>query len=70
MRFLSLADVADVLNVSGSQAYALVRSGALPAIKVGGRGQWRIEAAELERYIAHQYEQTRTAISERGGAGR
>ena len=26
-RFLTLADVADVLNVSGSQAYALVRSG-------------------------------------------
>lgn len=32
-RFLTLADTADVLNISASQAYALVRSGELPAIK-------------------------------------
>lgn len=61
MRFLTLADVAETLNVSASQAYALVRSGELPAIKVGGRGQWRIEASELEAYIARQYERTRAA---------
>jgi len=42
-RFLTLADVGEVLNVSASQAYALVRSGELPAIKVGGNGHWRIE---------------------------
>ena len=70
MRFLCLADVADILNVSASQAYALVRSGALPAIKVGGRGQWRIEADELERYIARQYEATRIAIRETDATGR
>ena len=29
------------LNVSRPQAYALVRSGELPAIKLGGRGVWR-----------------------------
>src|SRR2546423_13416914 len=40
-RFLLLSDVAEVLNISAAQAYALVRSGELPAIKVGGRGQWR-----------------------------
>jgi excisionase family DNA binding protein len=38
-RFLQLADVAEILNISSAQAYALVRSGDLPAIKVGGRGQ-------------------------------
>lgn len=57
-RFLTLADVAEVLAVSGSQAYALVRSGDLRAIKVGGRGQWRVEAAELERFIARAYDDT------------
>ena len=57
-RFLTLADVAEILNVSASQAYALVRSGDLPAIKVGGRGQWRVEAAELEAYIARLYAET------------
>ena len=58
MRFLTLADVAETLNVTGAQAYALVRSGDLPAIKVGGRGQWRIEDLALEEYIARQYTQT------------
>jgi excisionase family DNA binding protein len=57
-RFLTLADVAEILNVSASQAYALVRSGDLPAIKVGGRGQWRIEEDRLEAYIAAGYAAT------------
>ena len=56
-RFLTLADVAEVLNVSAAQAYALVRSGELPAIKVGGRGQWRIESTVLEEYISRMYAQ-------------
>ena len=57
-RFLTLADVAETLNISASQTYALVRSGDLPAIKVGGRGQWRVEATELEAYIARMYSET------------
>jgi excisionase family DNA binding protein len=61
-RFLTLADVAETLNVSAAQAYALVRSGDLPAIKVGGRGQWRVEASELEAYIARLYSDTKTFI--------
>jgi excisionase family DNA binding protein len=61
-RFLTLADVAETLNVSASQAYALVRSGVLPAIKVGGRGQWRVEITVLEDYIQRMYEQTRSFI--------
>jgi excisionase family DNA binding protein len=48
-----------VLNVSASQAYALVRSGELPAIKVGGRGQWRVERSVLESYIEAKYEESR-----------
>lgn len=63
-RFLTLADVAEMLNVSASQAYALVRSGDLRAIKIGGRGQWRIEESELERFIAERYEQTERFIAE------
>ena len=64
-RFLLLADVADILNVSAIQARALVLSGELPAIKVGGRGQWRIEAAELEAYIERKYAETRAMIDRR-----
>jgi excisionase family DNA binding protein len=61
-RFLTLSDVADVLNISASQTYALVRSGALPAIKIGGRGQWRVEREQLEAYIHRMYEETRRFV--------
>jgi excisionase family DNA binding protein len=61
-RFLTLADVTEELNVSAAQAYALVRSGELPAIQVGGRGQWRVEVSELEAYIQRMYAQTRQRI--------
>ncbi|ARK06763.1 MULTISPECIES: helix-turn-helix domain-containing protein [Cellulosimicrobium] len=61
-RFLTLADVTDELNISAAQAYALVRSGELPAIQVGGRGQWRVEVSELEAYIQRMYAQTRQRI--------
>lgn len=61
-RFLQLADVAEILNISSAQAYALVRSGELNAIKIGGRGQWRVESAELERYIERMYAETKDFI--------
>ncbi len=57
-RFLLLSDVATELNVSDSQVYHMVRSGELPAIKVGGRGQWRVERAKLEEYIQLKYAET------------
>jgi excisionase family DNA binding protein len=62
-RFLQLADVAEVLNISSAQVYALVRSGDLPAIKIGGRGQWRVEVKELETYIARMYAETREFVT-------
>lgn len=43
-RFLALAGVAEILNVSQAQAYALVRSGDLPAIKIGGSSPERTKA--------------------------
>ena len=61
-RFLQLTDVAEILNISSAQAYALVRSGELPAIKVGGRGQWRVEGEQLEAYIQRAYAQTREFV--------
>jgi excisionase family DNA binding protein len=63
-RFLTLADVAEILNISGSQTYALVRNKELEAIKIGGRGQWRVEHAKLEEYIARMYDQTRRFVDE------
>jgi excisionase family DNA binding protein len=61
-RFLQLTDVAEILNISAAQTYALVRSGELPAIKVGGRGQWRVEASQLEAYIERAYDETKRFV--------
>lgn len=68
-RFLQLPDVCEVLNISSSQAYALVRSGELPAIRIGGRGQWRVEATELEAFIQRKYTETREFVTSNPYAG-
>ena len=62
-RFLQLAEVSEILNISSAQAYALVRSGELPAIKIGGRGQWRVEASALEDFIARKYAETQEFVT-------
>jgi excisionase family DNA binding protein len=62
-RFLTPADVADVLNISMSQTMALLRTGELEGIKIGGRGQWRVEREKLEGYIARMYDQTREFVA-------
>ncbi|MBK5249821.1 MAG: helix-turn-helix domain-containing protein [Actinomycetales bacterium] len=54
-RFLSLADVTEILKITMSQARVLVRSGELKAIQIGGKGIWRIENSELEAYIERMY---------------
>jgi excisionase family DNA binding protein len=61
-RFLRLSEVAEILNISAAQTYALVRSGDLVGMKVGGRGQWRVERAQLEAYIKRAHEQTRKFV--------
>src|SRR5690606_19584073 len=61
-RFLQLTDVAEVLNISAAQAYALVRSGELPAIKIGGRGQWRVQSAALGEYSERMHSATKEFI--------
>ncbi len=57
-RFLTLADVAETLNLTMSAARSLVTSGELPAIQVGGKKAWRVEASVLEQYIQDQYAAT------------
>jgi excisionase family DNA binding protein len=64
-RFLVLTDVAETLNVSVDQARTLVQTGELPAIQVGGRGIWRVEASELEAYIERKYAENRARIESR-----
>jgi len=57
-KLLTLADVADALNVSAAQAYALVRDGRLRAVKIGGRGQWRVASDDLSAYLDLEFVRT------------
>ena len=69
-RFLTLDDVAEILAVSWSQAYALVRRKELIAIQIGGRGQWRVEVDELERFIQRKYAEARAGtVADEPGDG-
>ncbi|MGL5827099.1 MAG: helix-turn-helix domain-containing protein [Nocardioides sp.] len=63
-RFLTLAEVAEILNTSVPQVYALVRRGELAGVKIGGRGQWRVETTRLEAYIAQLYVETEKYVAD------
>lgn len=62
-RFYTITDVAEMLNISVSATRSLIHSGDLPAIQIGGKQAWRIEASELEAFIQRQYALTREKIA-------
>ena len=62
-KFLTLPDVAEALNISMSQTRALIKSGDIEGIQIGGRGQWRVEEAKLDEYIGRQYAAQRESRS-------
>ena len=52
-RLLTVGDVADWLNVSGSLIYQLVESKKLPVCRIGnGRGAIRFRPDDIKAYIA------------------
>ena len=63
-RFLTLSDVAELLNIAPAQVYTLVRTGDLPAIKIGARGQWRVEDRVLESFIQQLYSSTAEFVNQ------
>ncbi|WP_116114121.1 helix-turn-helix transcriptional regulator [Austwickia chelonae] len=63
-RFLPLSEVCEMLAISSAQGYALVRSGELPAIQIGGRGQWRVDTEVLEDFIQGKYAEQQAAAKE------
>ncbi|MGI8683458.1 MAG: hypothetical protein ACR2JO_15315 [Mycobacteriales bacterium] len=58
-------DVADELATTRVQVLALLRSGELSAIKIGGRGQWCVERCRFEEWIEQRYAETRRLVAER-----
>jgi excisionase family DNA binding protein len=63
-RFLTIEQVGLELATSKSQIYALLRSGDLKGIQIGGRGQWRIERVKLEEYISEAYRRAGEALAD------
>ncbi|MBG6185463.1 excisionase family DNA binding protein [Arthrobacter sp. CAN_A214] len=43
--------MAEELNTKESTIRALIRTGEIPAIQVGGRGQWRLGRVDVEAYM-------------------
>lgn len=62
-RFLTLAQVAEELNVKQSLVQGLIKSGELRAFQLGGRGLWRIGRQDVEDYINHAYQRTANLIA-------
>lgn len=61
---LTVKDVAKRLNVSPSCIYQLVESGRLSHHRIGlGRGAIRFSDADIDDYLAHVREETRTQSS-------
>ena len=52
----------DRAHVSSAFQDLSCRKGDLAAVKIGGRGQWRVESAELEKYIERLYTETKQFI--------
>jgi excisionase family DNA binding protein len=63
-RFLTRGQVAEELNVTMAQAYALIRRGELRAAKIGGRGDYRIGQDDLEAYVERTYAETARWVAE------
>ena len=60
-KYLTLEEVADLLGVNYQLIYRLVRSGELPAIRLGR--VYRIERADLEEYL----DRSKTSRTQTGG---
>jgi len=63
-RFQTIDDVAEELATSPAQI-PLIKRRELPALQIGGRGQWRVERAKLEAYIQAAYEATERELDKR-----
>ena len=54
MTLLTIQEVVEIMKISESTVRRLIKSGALPAYKIGKRGQLRVKQEELEEYLEKQ----------------
>ena len=53
VRFLTVAEVAELMRVSTMTVYRLIKGGELPAVRVGR--SYRIREDDIDRYLASGY---------------
>lgn len=51
MRLLTVAETAQILQLSTKQIYRLIRQDALPAVRLGP-GSLRVDPSDLEEFLA------------------
>ncbi|WP_172119734.1 helix-turn-helix domain-containing protein [Actinomyces faecalis] len=61
--FLTIADVAERLQLSAQGVRALILSGDLPAIQVGARRLWRVPEDAFDEYVERQLASTRRLVA-------
>lgn len=64
LRFLTIEQIAEELNVGLPTVRMLLKSGELRGIQIGGHGLWRVAALNLERFIAEAYRLTSLKFEE------
>ncbi len=52
-RFVTVAEVAELLRVSTMTVYRLIKAGRLPAVRVGK--SYRVREDDVDRYLASTY---------------
>lgn len=52
-RFLTVAEVAQLMRVSTMTVYRLIKAGDLPAVRVGK--SYRLREDDVDRYLSRQY---------------
>lgn len=62
-RFLMLSQVKEILNVGMPTIYALLSSGELRGLQLGGRRMWRVSEDDLADYLERCYQETQERIA-------
>jgi excisionase family DNA binding protein len=57
-KFLTIDQVAEILNVNKPTIYTLLRSGEMKGLRLGGRGVWRISEDDLQAFLDAAYQET------------
>ena len=55
-RFLTVQEVADLMRVSTMTVYRIIKSGELPAVRVGR--SFRVRDVDVDSYLGSRYTQT------------